>query len=57
MTVTSINPVVGECNDSGLNRISERAVGLAEVQSAFQAACADFEEGDVGPARGRSALA
>lgn len=52
VTVTSINPVVGECNDSGLNRISERAVGLAEVQSAFRAACADFEEGDVGAGKG-----
>ena len=45
---TSINPVVGECNDSILNKISVRAVEAHHVQAAIEAACKDFEEGDVG---------
>ena len=31
----SINPVVGECNDSRINQIQRRAVGAAEVRQAF----------------------
>jgi D-aminopeptidase len=48
----SINPVVGECNDSRINRIQDRAVELADVKFAFQAAKADFEEGSVGAGTG-----
>lgn len=44
----SLNPVVGECNDSSLSDISLRAVGSKEVFSAIESATADFEEGAVG---------
>lgn len=52
VTVTSINPVVGECNDSGLSRIQSRAVKQHHVLEAIQAAGEDFEEGDVGAGTG-----
>lgn len=52
VTVHSINPVVGECNDSGLNKITERAVGTDEVKAAIAQAKADFSEGDVGAGKG-----
>ncbi|MEY8354838.1 P1 family peptidase [Lachnospiraceae bacterium 54-53] len=48
LPVTSINPVVGECNDSVLNKISERVVGLEEVREAVEGAGKDFEEGAAG---------
>lgn len=48
MEVTSINPVVGECNDSALNKISDRVVGLEEVRGAVRGAVRDFKEGAVG---------
>lgn len=50
--VTSINPVVGECNDSELNRIVERVIGREEVINAINTAGSDFEEGDVGAGKG-----
>ena len=50
--VASINPVVGECNDSSLNFIQERVVGNAEFCAAVMAACEDFEEGAVGAGTG-----
>lgn len=50
--VTSINPVVGECNDSRINRITDRAVGEKEVRQAIEAAAEDFEEGAVGAGTG-----
>lgn len=46
--VLSINPVVGECNDSVLNKICDRVVGLNEVKEAVNGAQKDFEEGCVG---------
>ena len=48
----SVNPVVGECNDASLNRITERVIGIPEVMSAIESAGADFEEGDVGAGKG-----
>jgi len=48
----SVNPVVCECNDATLNRITERAVGQEEVFSAIESACTDFAEGDVGGGKG-----
>ena len=48
----SVNPVVGECNDASLNRITERVIGIPEVMSAIESAEADFEEGDVGAGKG-----
>ena len=50
--VTSVNPVVGECNDATLNRIRERSVGREQVFSALASAAQDFEEGCVGAGRG-----
>ena len=32
----SVNPVVGECNDSGLNTITERVAGYAQVMEALE---------------------
>lgn len=48
----SINPVVGECNDSMINDISQRAVKKEDVFQAIENACADFQEGDVGAGKG-----
>lgn len=48
----SVNPVVGECNDSTLNRIAERVVGRAEVYRAIAAAGPDFAQGCVGAGTG-----
>lgn len=50
--MTSINPVVGECNDASLNKIVERVIGTEEVFSAIASAKSDFEEGDVGAGKG-----
>ena len=50
--VCSFNPVVGECNDSALNDIGERAVKERHVLEAFETASADFAQGDVGAGKG-----
>lgn len=48
----SINPVVGECNDSRINHIKNRAIREGHVRAALEGAAADFEEGDVGAGAG-----
>lgn len=48
----SVNPVVGECNDSRINKISVRAVTKEDVFEAIEAAGEDFEEGSVGAGAG-----
>jgi D-aminopeptidase len=48
----SINPVVGECNDTSMNTIADRPVKKENVFEAIQTACEDFEEGDVGAGTG-----
>ena len=48
----SINPVVGECNDSRLNDICERAVKEEHLMQAIQSAGEDFPLGAVGAGRG-----
>ncbi len=48
----SVNPVVCECNDGGLNDIRHRAVTQAHVFEAIENAGADFAEGDVGGGKG-----
>ncbi len=48
----SVNPVVGECNDSRINQISERAVKKEDVFDAIAAAGENFEEGSVGAGAG-----
>lgn len=50
--IRSLNPVVGECNDSNLNEITERAVEREHVFSAIGSASKDFAEGDVGAGKG-----
>ena len=50
----SVNPVVGETNDCGLNDITDRCIGEKEVREAIDNACADFDEGDVGAGKGTS---
>lgn len=50
--ITSVNPVVCECNDASLNNICKRAVGEAEVFAAIERASADFAQGDVGAGKG-----
>lgn len=52
IAVTSLNPVVCECNDASLNDIRERAVTREHVFAAIEAARADFAEGDVGCGKG-----
>ena len=54
--VSSVNPVVCECNDASLNDIRHRAVGQAEVFTAIAAASADFAQGDVGAGKGLSLI-
>lgn len=50
--VTSVNPVVCECNDASLNDIRHRAVGEKEVFAAIASADVTFREGDVGAGKG-----
>lgn len=50
--ITSVNPVVGECNDSSLNDIAERVIDKTKVLEAIESAGEDFEEGDVGAGKG-----
>jgi D-aminopeptidase len=55
--VRSINPVVGETNDGGLNAIRSRPVTSAHVRSALESAkSGPVEEGSVGAGRGTSAF-
>lgn len=48
----SLNPVVGECNDSQINHIQNRAVKEQHVMEAIAGAEEDFAEGDVGAGAG-----
>ena len=52
VSLTSVNPVVCECNDSRLSDIARRPVGEAEVFAAIASASADFAQGAVGAGRG-----
>ena len=55
--VRSINPVVGETNDGGLNDIRSRPVTAAHVRAALEGAAAGpVEEGAVGAGTGTSAF-
>ena len=51
-SLRSVNPVVLECNDGGLNFIQERVLGEKELMEAFSSAATDFEQGAVGAGRG-----
>lgn len=50
--LTSVNPIVCECNDSSISDIAQRPIGEKEVREAIHAASADFEQGAVGAGRG-----
>lgn len=50
--MTSVNPVVCECNDSRISDIAKRPVGEREVKAAIQNASVDFAQGAVGAGRG-----
>ncbi|SNR91445.1 D-aminopeptidase [Anaerovirgula multivorans] len=50
--IQSINPVVGECNDAGLNNIKKRVIQKEHVYEAIKNSCVNFEEGDVGAGKG-----
>lgn len=50
--ITTVNPVVCECNDASLNDIRHRAVGQKEVFAAIESAGEDFALGDVGAGKG-----
>ena len=50
--ITSVNPVIGECNDASLNDIRHRAVEQEHVFAAIESAAPSFAEGDVGAGKG-----
>ncbi|MBR2833520.1 MAG: P1 family peptidase [Bacilli bacterium] len=50
--VLSINPVVGEVNDSPLNDVQDRPLGEKELREAINNAKIDFEEGSIGGGTG-----
>ena len=50
--ITSVNPVICECNDASLNDIRHRAVEAEHVFSAIETAAPSFAEGDVGAGKG-----
>ena len=50
--LTTVNPVVCECNDSGINDIALRPVDEAAVRAAIAGAGEDFAQGAVGAGRG-----
>ena len=52
VALRSVNPVVAECNDGGVNDIARRAVHAEHVLAAIEAAAADFALGDVGAGKG-----
>lgn len=51
---STVNPVVGECNDGWLNDIQALAVSEADALAALDAAAADFASGAVGAGAGMS---
>ncbi len=50
--ITSVNPIVCECNDASLNDIRHRVIGQREVFAAIESASRDFALGDVGAGKG-----
>lgn len=50
--LTTVNPVVCECNDSGISDIAQRPVDEKAVREAIAAADTDFAQGAVGAGRG-----
>ena len=56
INITSLNPIIGECNDYPLNNIQNRILDKKAVEEAIKNAEIDFEEGDVGAGKGTSCL-
>ena len=52
ISLTSVNPIVCECNDGRLSDIAARPIGEKEVFQAIASASADFAQGAVGAGRG-----
>ena len=52
LRLTSVNPIVCECNDATLNDIQKRDLGREHLLAAIRDARADFAEGDVGCGKG-----
>ena len=52
VNLTTVNPVVCECNDSGISDIALRPVDEAAVRAAIAGAGEDFAQGAVGAGRG-----
>lgn len=52
MKLTTVNPVVCECNDSGISDIAQRPVDETAVREAIASADVDFAQGAVGAGRG-----
>ena len=52
VALTSVNPVVCECNDSRISEIVKRPIGEKEVFSAIASASVVFDQGAVGAGRG-----
>ncbi len=48
VTTSTVNPIVGECNDGSINEIQKRAVEEKNVYEAIESANNDFEQGDIG---------
>ncbi len=55
LTTGTVNPVVGECNDSFLNDIRGLHVKASHVDEAISSAAADFAQGAVGGGTGMTA--
>lgn len=56
LTTGTINPVVLECNDSGVNNIRDRVLTQENLFQAIENAKDDFEQGSVGAGSGMTAL-
>ncbi len=52
ISLRSVNPVVGECNDGRLSDIAGRPVTQDHVRAAIKSASPDFDEGAVGAGTG-----
>ena len=50
--VLSINPIIGEVNDSPLNDVQDRPLGEQELRKGINHAKIDFEEGSIGGGAG-----
>lgn len=52
ISLRSVNPIVGECNDGKLSNIALRPVNKVHVFEAIESASSDFSQGNVGAGAG-----